>query len=183
MRPYLVGDDITEEPEQRPRRFVVDFALRSLEEAMRYPDALQRVRDLVKPERDKNRDEAYRRYWWRFDRAPAGMRKALDPLSRFIAGNAQGKRFLFCWAEPTVCPSNLTNVFAFEDDYAMGVLTSSIHGAWAKSESSTLEIVRATRRRPVSKPSPAAAGHRHAETNRRCRQAPDRKPPDDLRRQ
>lgn len=38
-----------------------------------------------------------------------------------------------------VCPSNLTNVFAFDDDYSMGVLTSSIHGAWAHSESSTLE--------------------------------------------
>ena len=139
VRPYLVGDDITEEPEQRPRRFIIDFALRSLEEAMQYPDALQRVRDLVKPERDKNRREAYRKYWWRFAEPRPGMREALEPLSRFIAGNAQGKRFLFCWADQSVCPSNLTNVFAFEDDYAMGVLTSSTHGAWAHSESSTLE--------------------------------------------
>ena len=25
------------------------------------------------------------------------MREALSPLGRFIAGNAQGKRFLFAW--------------------------------------------------------------------------------------
>ena len=33
-------------------------------------------------------------------------------------------------------------VFAFEDDYAMGVLTSSIHMAWADSEMSTLRVDR-----------------------------------------
>ena len=140
VRPYLIGDDITEEPEQHPRRFVVDFGFLSLEEAMRYPAALDFVKKEVKPDRDKNRDERFRRYWWQFGRPRGEMRKAIAPLSRYIAGNAQGKRFLFCWVEPTVCPSNLTNVFAFEDDYAMGILTSSIHGAWAKSESSTLRI-------------------------------------------
>ena len=67
------------------------------------------------------------------------MREALAPLSRYIAGNAQGKRFLFAWCDAVVCPSNLTNVFAFDDDYPMGVLMSSAHIAWAMSEGSTLE--------------------------------------------
>lgn len=139
VRPYLIGDDITEEPEQRPRRFVVDFGFMSLEEAMRYPAALEIVRERVKPERDENRDKTFREKWWRFGRPRGEMREALDPLARYIAGNAQGKRFLFCWVDLSVCPSNLTNVFAFDGDYEMGVLTSSIHGAWAHSESSTLE--------------------------------------------
>ena len=39
VRPYLIGDDITEEPEQQPRRFIVDFGMRTLEEAMKYPAA------------------------------------------------------------------------------------------------------------------------------------------------
>ena len=139
VRPYLIGDDITEEPEQRPRRFIVDFGFMSLEEAMRYPAALDFVKKEVKPDRDKNRDERFRRYWWRFGRPRGEMRTAIEPLTRYIAGNRIGKRFLFCWVEPQVCPSDLTNVFAFEDDYAIAVLTSSIHAAWAYSESSTLE--------------------------------------------
>ena len=106
---------------------------------MRYPAALALVRERVKPERDANRDKGFREHWWRFGRPRGEMRKAIDGLSRYIAGNAQGKRFLFCWVDHSVCPSNLTNVFAFDDDYAMGVLTSSIHGAWAHSEKSTLE--------------------------------------------
>jgi hypothetical protein len=67
------------------------------------------------------------------------MRAAIAPLPRYIAGLAQGKRILFCWCEPWTCPSNLTNVFAFADDYAMGVLTSRVHGEWARAQSSTLE--------------------------------------------
>ncbi len=140
VRPYLIGDDITEEPQQRPRRWIIDFEMRSLEEAAAYPAALQLVRERVKPERDKNNREAYRRNWWRFAEPRPGMRKALAPLSRYIAGNAQGKRFLFAWQEREVCPSNLTNVFALEDDYAMGVLTSVVHQTWAQSEASTLRI-------------------------------------------
>lgn len=139
VRPYLVGDDIAEDPRQEPRRFVIDFGLRPLEEAMRYPAAIDLVRDRVKPARDKNAVPRRRERWWLFGSPASEMRRALAPLSRFIAGNAQGKRFLFCWVDASVCPSNLTNVFAFDDDYSMGVLTSSIHGAWAHSESSTLE--------------------------------------------
>jgi hypothetical protein len=121
VRPYLIGDDITEEPRQRPRRYVIDFGFRPLEEAMRFPAALEIVRQRVKPERDKNADRGFRENWWRFGRPRGEMRAALAPLSRFIAGNAQRKRFLFAWQDPGVCPSNLTNVFAFEHDYAMGI--------------------------------------------------------------
>ncbi len=140
VRPYLVGDDITEEPCQRPRRWIVDFGFLPLESAMSYPAALELVRARVKPERDLNRDEGFRRNWWRFGRPRGAMREAIAPLARYIAGNAQGKRFLFVWADAQVCPSNLTNVFAFDDDYSMGILTSSTHLAWAMSEGSTLRV-------------------------------------------
>lgn len=110
---------------QQPRRWIIDFGMRSLEEAMRYPEALRIVRERVKPERDKNRRKAYRDYWWRFAEPRPKLRSRLAPLSRFIAGNAQGKRFLFVWCDSDVCPSNLTNVFTFDNDYSIGILTSS----------------------------------------------------------
>lgn len=68
------------------------------------------------------------------------MRQALAPLRRYIAANRIGKRILFCWCDPWTCPSDLTIVFAFADDYAMGVLSSSIHNAWARAHSSTLRV-------------------------------------------
>lgn len=45
VRPYLVGEDITEHPQQQPRRFIVDFGTMPLEQAMKYPAALQLVRE------------------------------------------------------------------------------------------------------------------------------------------
>lgn len=139
VRPYLIGDDITEDSEQKPRRFIVDFGFMPLEEAMAYPAALDVVRQRVKPEREKNRDRGFREYWWRFGRPRGEMRAAIEGLPRYIAGTATGKRFLFAWVDQNVCPSNATNVFAFDDEYSIGILTSSIHGIWAHSESSTLE--------------------------------------------
>lgn len=67
------------------------------------------------------------------------MHEAIAGLSRVIVSLAQGKRIFFTWQEPNVCPSNLTNVFAFDDDFAMGVLSSAIHHEWAREQSSTLE--------------------------------------------
>ncbi len=139
VRPYLVGDDIANDPGQRPTRWIIDFALKPLEEAQTWPAALRIVEKRVKPVRAQNRRPLYREKWWIFAEPRPGMRAAVAALSRFISGIAQGKRIQFCWSEPAWCPSNLTNVFALSDDYSMGVLLSTVHHEWARAQSSTLE--------------------------------------------
>lgn len=139
VRPYIVGDDITSDVNQAPTRFIIDFAYMTLEEAQQFSAPIEHVERTVKPVRAQNNREAYRKYWWRFAEARRGMRGALDGLNRYVVGTATGKRILLAWVDPRVCPSNLTNVFAFDDDYAMGVLTSMIHTEWARHQSSTLE--------------------------------------------
>ncbi len=139
IRPYVVGEDILNNPGARPGRFVIDFGERSLEESMEFPEALEIVRARVKPGRDQNRDERFRKYWWRFGRPRGQMRAAIEGLDRYIVGTATGKRIAFAWQDARVCPSNLTNVFAFDDDYAFGMLSSMTHTAWARARSSTLE--------------------------------------------
>ena len=47
--------------------------------------------------------------------------------------------FYSIWCHAWTLASDATEVFAFDDDYAMGILSSSTHEAWAKSRSSTLE--------------------------------------------
>ncbi len=137
VRPYLIGEDIDQNPRQEPTRWIIDFAQKSLEVAMKYPAALEIVRERVKPIRDNNKRKARRERWWLFGEQAIGMRRALSDSDRYIAGIAQGKRLLFAWADKWVCPSNLTYVFAFDDDYSMGVLSSSSHYNWAKARSST----------------------------------------------
>ncbi len=139
VRPYIIGDDIAEDSNQRPRRFIIDFAQYPLEAAMRYPAALSIVRERVMPARATNNRAAYRDRWWQFGEGRPGMRKALTGLQRFVAAGRVGKRLLLAWCDSWTCPSDLTYVFAFDDDYSMGVLSSTAHTAWARSRSSTLE--------------------------------------------
>lgn len=45
----------------------------------------------------------------------------------------------------TICPSDLVQVFAFEDDYSFGVLQSAAHFAWFRRKSSRLKVEADTR--------------------------------------
>jgi hypothetical protein len=139
IRPYLIGNDLTKDPQQRPSRWVIDFGHRELEQAMEFPEALDIVRQRVKSARDTIRRPAYRRYWWRFKEPLKEMRAAIAPFERYIASPAQAKRIQFSWVGKHVCPSNLVAVFAFDDDYSMGVLSAFAHHAWLTAGWSTLE--------------------------------------------
>lgn len=139
VRRYIVGKDITSNPGALPSRWVIDFGSRSLEDAERFPAAMSIVRERVKPRREKNRRKVRRDHWWRFSEVAPAARAAIRAVDRYIAIGITGKRLLMTWAGPDVCPSNLVNVAAFDDDYAMGVLHSSIHERWARAQSSTLE--------------------------------------------
>ena len=44
VRPYLIGNDLTKDPEQHPSRWAIDFGHRTLEQAMQFPEALEIVR-------------------------------------------------------------------------------------------------------------------------------------------
>ena len=139
VRPYLTARDITESPGQAPSRWTIDFRLMSLEEAMKFPAALAVARDRVKPERESNRRKVYREKWWIFAEPRTAMRKALEPCPRFAAAPGHAKRLTMIWLHADVLPSNATDVFAFDDDYSMGVLLSRVHDVWAWAQSSTLK--------------------------------------------
>jgi hypothetical protein len=139
IRPLLTGEDLTQRPDSKASRWVIDFGFMSLEEAMHFPAALDIVRATVKPLRDTTRREGYRRNWWRFSEPIRAMRDALAPLHRYIAcPSLVTHQLVFCWVSPDVIPSSQATVFAFDDDYAMGVLSSSAHVAWSRARSSTL---------------------------------------------
>lgn len=139
VRPFLTGDDIADDPMQHPRRWIIDFFGMSLEEAMRYPRALDIVRTRVKPARESSANRNPEGRWWLFGRNVEGMRNAVRPLDRFVVATATGKRLLSAWAASGVLANNATYVFAFDDDYTFGVLSSRIHELWARARSSTLE--------------------------------------------
>jgi len=139
VRPFLVGDDIARNPSAEPTRWIIDFGEMPLEAAMQFPLALDIVRGRVKPVRDRHKKKREREEWWKFSRTVRELFNTTARLSRFIACPATGKRFPMVWCRPGWTPGNVTSVFAFQDDYAIGVLSTTIHTAWARSQSTTLE--------------------------------------------
>lgn len=139
VKRYLVNKDITTDPNQEPRRWVIDFGLMELEDAMAYPAALEIVRRLVKPVRDTNNRPSIRDRWWRYGEARPALRRAVSGLEKFITTGITGKRLLLCWADPSWCPSNLVVVVARDDNWTFGMLTSQIHEFWAWEQSSTMK--------------------------------------------
>jgi hypothetical protein len=139
VKPYLHGRDITSSSDQRPSRYVIDFGQKSLEDAMRYPAALELLRMQAKSAREASTSYSRNPRWWQFLWPRPDFRRAVAGATRFIVGTRVAKRVLFAWCEPDWRPSDATNVFALSTDYAMGVLTSRVHTDWAAKKSSTFE--------------------------------------------
>ena len=110
-----------------------------LETASHYAGPLRIVRERVKPERDSNNRETYRRRWWQFGEPCVDLRKSIAALPRFAVGLSTGKRACFVWGPAGTTMNNSTVVFALDDDFSMGVLQSRAHVAWAWAQASTLE--------------------------------------------
>ncbi len=78
LRPWVNGLDVT----RRPRdMWIIDFGVEMTEqEAALYEEPFAYVLEHVKPERDNNRRDAYRKNWWRHVEARPAMWAAIEAL-------------------------------------------------------------------------------------------------------
>ncbi len=129
LRPWANGMEVTRRPSDT---WIVDFGCTmSEDEAAYYAAPFAHVATHVRPERTKNRREAYARYWWRRVEARQGMAVALKPLRRFIVTARVSKHRLFIWMNPPMLADSATIVIARDDDTTFGILHSRLHEAWA----------------------------------------------------
>ena len=134
--PYLNGEDLNQRPDASPSRWVIDFNDRSEAEASKYPVPFARVRDLVRPEREKLRgrnatadDRA--RWWWRYGRRSPAMRRAVADLSEVLVIALVSKTVMPMRVTSAQVFSHALGVFASDDYGAQAVLSSSLHQLWA----------------------------------------------------
>jgi hypothetical protein len=129
IRPYRNGRDLT----GRPRgQMVIDlFGQDEADVRRRFPAVWQHVFDRVKPERDANNRETYRTNWWVFGEPRRELRPALAGLPRYIATVETAKHRMFQFLDAAILPDNMLVAIALPDAWALGVLSSRIHAAWA----------------------------------------------------
>lgn len=138
IRPYVNGEEINTSPTQSFGRYVIHFGAISLREAEEWPQLLRVVREKVKPERDKNNRENYRRLWWQFGELRPGLQHALRLTKRCLVSSRVTKHLVFAFQPSERIFSEAIYVFVFEDYAHFGVLQSRIHETWARLLSSSM---------------------------------------------
>ncbi len=129
IRPYRNGRDLMA---QSREVMVIDLlGLTEQEVVIQYPEVYQHIFNLVKPERDQNNRESYKRNWWIFGEARKDFRPALKCLKRFIATVETSKYRCFQFLDISILPDNKLIAIASEDAYMLGVLSSNYHLLWS----------------------------------------------------
>ncbi|MBV5308111.1 DNA methyltransferase [Chromatium okenii] len=129
LRPLCNGIDLT----RRDRDvWIIDFGIDISEnDAAFYEMPFTYLTEKVKPIRENNNRESYRRYWWRHAEARPGMRGALKYLYRYIATPTMAKYRNFSWLNVTVLPDQQLIAISRADDTTFGILHSRFHKLWS----------------------------------------------------
>ena len=134
LHPWANGQELVGRPLDK---WIIDFGVdMSAMEAALYQAPFAYVQKYVKPDRVKQRRDSYRQRWWIHAEARPGLRKALRPLSRFIATPRVAKHRFFVWLPISVIPDSRLFAICRDDDFTFGVLSSRIHSVWALANAS-----------------------------------------------
>ena len=137
VKRWMIGRDINQVDSHK---WIIDFGVNMSEaDAALYEGPFEYVKATVKPQRDNNRDDRFRNYWWLHGAPRVRMRQALAGLSRYIGTSMVSKHRIFAWIDGEVLPDATIIVFPREDDYFFGILHSRIHGVWAEATGTQLE--------------------------------------------
>jgi hypothetical protein len=160
IKPYSIGRDLVSNEYGAPSRYVIDMNHLNLTAAKTYLEPFKRIQTLVLPEREKKAQaelatnnrllEADPRAvintnhqmilneWWKHTARRVEMTAELQKLKRFIVCSRVTKRPIFEFLDASIRPSDLVQVFAFDDDYTFGILQSDAHWQWFTEKGSTL---------------------------------------------
>ena len=105
-----------------------------------HPAIFQWLLERVKPERDQNNRESRRKNWWLFGEPNPKLRQQLAGLPRYIATTETAKHRVFQFLDARILPDNKLVAIALNDAFYLGVLSSSLHTAWALASGSWLGV-------------------------------------------
>jgi hypothetical protein len=138
LQPYVIGQDLNRRPDCSASRWIVNFRGWPLERAKEYPDALEVVERLVKPERDRLSDRGYREYWWRHARRGSDD-PAIADLDHVLALSLVSSVVMPVRVPTGPVFAHACAVFPLDDLVSLAVLSSAAHTVWAVRYASTLE--------------------------------------------
>ncbi|RBP32793.1 GreA/GreB family transcription elongation factor [Oceanihabitans sediminis] len=137
--PYLIGNDINNEPNQIPTRYIINFYNWEINKAQSYKNPYKIISELVFPERQKVKREARQKYWWRYGDRAVNLYANINKYEFAICVCRVTKHLCF-----SVFPKNYvydvgTNTILLNRLSKFSILHSSLHESWARKYGSSLE--------------------------------------------
>ncbi|TAE92045.1 MAG: class I SAM-dependent DNA methyltransferase [Verrucomicrobia bacterium] len=139
IKPFIGGDEINSNPDHSHRRFIIDFGDRTEAEAKAFPELYRIVRERVKPQRDKAKRDAYRKYWWRFGERQTSLYSSISGISTVLVTCLVTKHLSFSRVTSKQVFSHKLAVFSDSSFARFSTLQSRAHDFWARAFCSTLE--------------------------------------------
>ena len=137
--PYLNGDDLNSNPEQKPSRYVINFFDWDEEYCKNnYPDCYAIIEENVKPERLKNNDEVAREKWWQFLRFRPSLYSAIKDKEKVMVITRLSKYIQFIFVTKSCIFSDRIVVINNSSFLYFSLMTSFLHENWALKYSNTL---------------------------------------------
>lgn len=130
LRRYVQGRDL--KSGGAPRHVIDLFDMDEATARASAPACVELLTRRVLPQRIHNSRESYARRWWLFGEPRPGLRRALVGLSRYIATPETSAHRFFVLLEADIVPDHQIYVVASADMFVFGVLSSRVHGAWAR---------------------------------------------------
>ena len=125
FHPLLSARDITQETRDL---WAIDLFGHTIESVRQnFPATFQQVLTRVKPERDSNARASVRDRWWIYGEARSTFRPALAGLKRAIVAPLTSKHRLFIFCDAKTIADSTTVLFALDDAFHLGILSSRIH--------------------------------------------------------
>ncbi len=137
--PYLNGDDLNNNIDHGPSRWVINFFDWPEEKAKKYLECYSLVESLVKPERIKMKGDRGAEFWWQFLRLRTELYSSISELEYVIAVPRVSKylnvvhvqsNMIFSDAVVIIIPSSLSSKY---------FLASTVHEIWTRQNASSLE--------------------------------------------
>jgi hypothetical protein len=138
IQPYLIGKDLNQRPDGSASRWTINFHGWPLERAEKYPNCLDVLQRLVKPERDQNSDRYVREFWWRYKRHTPELYASIDGLAAVLAIARVSNSVMPLRVPSDQVFSEQLVVFSLSDFASQAFLSSSSHSIWVVRYTSTM---------------------------------------------
>ena len=152
LRPYLIGRELLS-GDRRPQRFIIDADEHDLLSLSQFSVVFEYLKKKVLPAVRTKLDEVranqsdmigarteHLNRWWTFWARRIGLRKWLRCHKRIIASSrTQSWPFIFDYISTSILPGDKLQLFAFDDDYSLGIIQSMPHCSWYQAKGARLK--------------------------------------------